>query len=132
MEFAQWMYSNEYALTTCTDLVEWAIDLLMFKVRGERITRGTSASTVASRSGKVAKITKLNKKQTNNPLTFVPESINEDDSGQFVADISQNLVDEMLAVEKSVVTKQEDNFFGKFYTIKLHKYCSVSWKSESL
>lgn len=122
MEFAQWMYSNEYALTTCTDLVEWAIDLLMFKVRGERITRSTSASTVASRSGKVAKITKLNKKQANNPLTFVPESINEDDSGQFVADISQNLVDEMIAVEKSVVTKQEDNFFGKLYITG----CSIS------
>ena len=118
MEFAQWLYSNEYALTNSTDLVEWAIDLLMFKVKGEKITRGASASTAYSRSGKVVgKMTKPHKKaMQSNPLIIVPESINEDDSGQYIADISQNVAEEMSIVEKSMNEKNEDNFFGKFST----------------
>lgn len=36
LELAQWLYSNEYDLESCIDLVEWAADLVMFSVHSAR------------------------------------------------------------------------------------------------
>ncbi len=96
LEFAQWLFSNEYSLANCTDLVEWAVDLLMFRVRCERLVRVSSASTTVSKSGKVSKLKPRAKPHaSSNPLIIVPETLNEDDADKVIV---QNLSTEMSTV----------------------------------
>ena len=80
----------------------------MFKVKGEKLIRASSASTTQSRSGKASKM-KSRPQKTNNPLIIVPESINEDDADKVII---ENLATEMSIVEKKEMV-DENNFFGK-------------------
>lgn len=86
----------------------------MFKVRGEKLVRTSSASTTHSKSGKASKM-KSRPKQPQNPLIIVPESINEDDAEKMIA---QNISTEMhtVVVEKKAPTptEEETNFFDTF------------------
>ena len=112
MEFTQWLYSNEYNLAECTDLLEWAIDLLMFKVKGEKpaVTRTISASTAHSRSGKASKMKlhrqKVPTSQANHPaLIIVPESLNEEEiTGKAIIN-QDHLLTDMSTIERSMATQ---------------------------
>lgn len=54
------MYSHEYNLEKCTDLCEWAIDLLMFRIKHEKQDKSSRASSPANR----ALTARTNKSQT--------------------------------------------------------------------
>ncbi len=96
------------------DLVEWAIDLLMFQVKVERQIRVSSASTTVSKSGKASKLKSRGKGHpASNPLIIVPESLNEDDADKVII---QNLSTEMSAVietsQRSRLAEDDGNIFS--------------------
>lgn len=56
------MYSHEYKLRDCSDLCEWAIDLLMFNVKSDKQYRAVSASTNTTGAATGRQSKQLNKK----------------------------------------------------------------------
>ena len=131
LEFSQWLYSNEYKLSECIDLCEWSIDLLMFKVKTERVARSSSASTTQSRSGKQTK--RKQPKQPTTPLIIVPESLNEDDT---LMVITENAEADLKEIEQKELQQQQgNNFFGNYsnWTLFLKKInilrCEIKMKT---
>lgn len=73
LELAQWLYSNEYNLQNCIDLVEWAIDIIC-NIRLEKPQ--SSATSAASRASRQTK--KSIGKQVSQPTAIT--TINETNS----------------------------------------------------
>ena len=53
LELAQFMYSNEYKLSNCIELMEWAVDLIMFKIKVEKTSRQASAVSKPQSKGRL-------------------------------------------------------------------------------
>ena len=70
MELAQILFSNEFSLENCIDLAEWALDLLMFKIKSDK-SRSASVAISSSLSKPNSK-GKITTKATNSAMSILP------------------------------------------------------------
>ncbi|CAF0832143.1 unnamed protein product [Brachionus calyciflorus] len=108
LELAQFMFSNEYNLATCIDLTEWAVDLIMLKIRSDKTSRSESRLTNTGYTSKPQSKGRITNKTTNSRMSLMPTIQDDVEVKSFHKKMDKNSEEEF---ENLLKTSNGDNLF---------------------